>query len=175
MGLALCRAGADRRPTDEIGNVLRTDRIQQFSAAGKPHSIDVEEDRSCQLHPHRDIAGAVEVWVVDEAFPADGGSWLFKVRPHHDQEAITEGIGNRFELGRIFVGGIRIVNRAGAHDDQQPIPIPAMENMTDRFSALDHERRRLVGNGQFGLDGARRGQRLNFNDMLIVYGSIHEG
>lgn len=35
MGLAFGRAGSDGRPTDEVGNVLWADRIQQLCPAGK--------------------------------------------------------------------------------------------------------------------------------------------
>lgn len=37
MGLAFGRAGPDGRPTDEVGDVLRADRIQQPCPAGRPN------------------------------------------------------------------------------------------------------------------------------------------
>ena len=44
MGLAFGRTGSDGRPTDEIGDVLRTDRIQQLCPAGEAQLIDLEEN-----------------------------------------------------------------------------------------------------------------------------------
>lgn len=174
MSLAFSRTGPDRRPTDEVGDVLRADRVQQFRSARKTQLIDSKKNRSCQLHPRRDVAGAVEARVVDEAFPADGGSWLFKVRPHDDQETVMQGIGNRFQFGGIFIGGFGVMDGARADDHQKAISVLPMEDSSDCFSGFNDERRRLIGNGQFGLDGAGRRERLDFDNVLIVDWSTHE-
>jgi hypothetical protein len=63
---------------------------------------------------------------------------------------------------------------ARAYDHQEALSVLSMKDSSDRFSGLDDERRRLIGNGQFSFNGARRRQRLDFNDMLIVDRSIHE-
>src|SRR6185312_11244869 len=60
--------------------------------------IDFEENRPSQLHSRRDIAGPVEMRVINQALPSDGGSGFFKVSPHHDQAAVTQGIGNWLQL-----------------------------------------------------------------------------
>jgi hypothetical protein len=174
MGLAFGRACSDRGPADQVGDILRTDRIEQFRAARKTQLIDLEQDSPRQFHARCNITGSIEMGIVDESFPADGGSRLFKIGPHHDQEAVTQGIGNQLQLSGIFVGSFGIMDGTGAHDDQQPVPILAMENLTNRFSGFDDECRSLIGNGQFGLNGARGWQRLDFNNVLIVNRSIHD-
>ena len=65
------------------------------------------------------------------------------------------------------------MNRAGAHDDQKPVAVLSMKNAANRFSGFHDERRGLISNREFGLDGAGRGQRLNLNNVLIVDRSIH--
>lgn len=174
MGLAFRGARADGRPTDEVGDVLRADRIQQLRAAGKAQLIDPEKNRSCQFHSCRDVAGAVETRVVDEPFPPHGGSRFFEVGSHDNEETVTQGIGEGFQLAGIFISSLRVMDGAGADDDQEPVAVFSMKNPANGFSGFHDERRRLISNGQFGLDGARRWQRLDFNDMLIVYRPIHQ-
>src|SRR6185312_3411457 len=100
--------------------------------------------------------------VINQTLPSDGGSWFFKVRPHHDQETVTQGIGNRLQLDGILIGGIGVMDGTWSHDDQKPVTILSMENSANRFSGFDDECRSLIGNRQFGLNGARGWQRLNF-------------
>lgn len=65
------------------------------------------------------------------------------------------------------------MNRARAHDDEEPILITAMEDISDGFSGFDHERGGLISNRELGFDGARGRQRLDFNNVLVVDRSIH--
>lgn len=44
MSLAFRGASPDRRPTDQVGGVLRADRIQQLRSARKAQLIDLEEN-----------------------------------------------------------------------------------------------------------------------------------
>lgn len=62
---------------------------------------------------------------------------------------------------------------ARADNDHEPVTILSMENSANRFSGFDDECRGLIGNRQFGFDGARGRQRLDFNNMLIVDRSVH--
>src|SRR6188768_755053 len=86
---------------------------------------------------------------------------------------IPQGIGDRFQSGGILIGRFGVMDGAGAYDDQEPVTILSMENSANRFSGFDDECRSLIGNGQFGLHGARGWQRLDFNNMLIVDRSSH--
>lgn len=173
MGLAFGRARADGGPTDKIGHVLRTDRVQQFRSTGEAHLIDLEQKRSRQLNSRCDIAGPVQVRVIDEALPSDCRPGLFKVCSHHDQKSVAKGIGNRLQLGSIFVGRIGIMDGTGPYDHEEPVTVLSMEDSANRFSGFHHERRCLIGNRKFGLDGTRRGQCFNLDNVLIVDRSIH--
>lgn len=174
MRLAFGCTGTDRRPADEVGDVLWTDGVQQFRSAREAQLIDLEENRSGQLHPRCDIAGPVEMRVIDQAFPSDCGAWLFKICPHHDQEAIAQSIGHGLQFGGIFIGRSGIMDGARADDYQKTVSVLSMEDSTNGFSGFNNEGSRLIGNRKFGLDGARGGQRLNFDNMLIVDGSTHD-
>src|SRR5574338_754309 len=103
--------------------------------------------------------------VINQAFPSDGGSGFFKVSPHHDQETVTQSIGEGFQLEGIFKGSVRVMDGARSYDDQEPITILSMEDSANRFSGFDDECRSLIGNRQLCLNGARGRQRLDFNDV----------
>jgi hypothetical protein len=64
---------------------------------------------------------------------------------------------------------------AWSYNDQEPVTILSMENSANRFSGFNDECRSLIGNRQFGLNGARGWQRLDFYNVLIVDRSIHQG
>ncbi len=174
MGLAFRGAGTDGCPANEVGDVLRADRIQELRSAGKAQLIDPEENRSRQFHPCRNVAGAVETGIVDEPFPPHGGSRLFEVGSHDNEEAVTQGIGDGLQLAGILIGSLGVMDGARADDDQEPVAVFSMKNAANGFSRFHDERRRLISNGQLGLDGARRGERLDFNDVLIIDRPIHE-
>ncbi len=174
MRLAFCRTGTDRRPTNKVGDVLRADRIQQLRSAGKAQLIDLEENRSSQLDSGRDVAGPVQMGIVDQAFPADGGPWLFKVGSHHDQETVAQGVGYGLQLDGILIGGVGVMDGARSDDHKKPVTVLSMEDPANGFSGFNDQRGGLIGDRQFGLDGARRGKRLDFNNMLIVDRSIHD-
>jgi hypothetical protein len=65
------------------------------------------------------------------------------------------------------------VDGARANDDQEPVAVFSMKNAANGFSSFHDERRRLIGDREFGLDGARRRKRLDFNDVLIIDRPIH--
>ncbi len=82
--------------------------------------------------------GAVEVRVVDQAFPADGGPWFFKVNPHHQQQLILELIVEFSQASGVFKGRFGIMNRAGADNDHHArITIP--EDVFDLFTGVGDE------------------------------------
>ena len=174
MGLAFRSAGTDGSPTNEIGDVLRADRVQQLCPAGKAQLVDFEENCSRQFHPCRDVAGAVEARIVDEPFPSYGGSRLFEVGSHDNEEAVTQGIGDGLQLAGILIGSLGVMDGAWADDDQEPVAVFSMKNPANGFSRFHDECRCLICDREFGLDGAGRRKRLDFNNVLIVDRSIHD-
>jgi len=59
--------------------------------------------------------------VVDQAFPADCGAWLFKVDAHHDIQSVCVLCAQLQEPFGIVMGKGNVVNRAGANDHQQTV------------------------------------------------------
>ena len=66
----------------------------------------------------RHVVAAIQVRVVGQAFPADGGAWLFNIGPHHQQHILAHFAGQGGQVAGVFEGGLRVVDGAGADDDQ---------------------------------------------------------
>ena len=76
MQLTLRRPRADSTPTDQICNVLRANRIEQFGANRDTKVSEVTEKLTSNSKSFVDVEGSVEVRVVDETFPAYCCSWF---------------------------------------------------------------------------------------------------
>ena len=88
MGLAFGRARADRGPGDQVGDVLRHDGVEEFGGRGEAEFGDFEEELAADAEAGLDVVRAVEVRIVDQAFPADGRAGLLEIDPHDDEEAV---------------------------------------------------------------------------------------
>jgi hypothetical protein len=69
---------------------LQLIRSAMFRRAGQSELIDAQENRSSQFQAGGNVAGAVQVGIVDQTFPADGGSRFLKIGSHDDQEPVTQ-------------------------------------------------------------------------------------
>jgi len=90
VDLAFGGAGADCAPADERGDVLGGDHVEELGAGGDAHLGEVEEEVSGLAEAVVDLEGFVEVGIVDEALPAEGGARLFEVDAHDDAEITGE-------------------------------------------------------------------------------------
>lgn len=109
VDLRLRRARPDRAPRDEVSGVLRRDCVEELAARRKPECCDVEQELASDAQALVDAEGAVHIWVVYEAFPADGGAGLFEVDPHNNVQVALRCFGVVFELARVFESGLDIV------------------------------------------------------------------
>ncbi len=131
MDLALGGAGADRAPRRPDRRCIaawscrgtrcrpagRDCSLPSSSAAGQPQALV-------------DVEAAVEVRIVDQALPADGGARLLEIDPHHDLEAVGELFAQVGEALGVVDGRHGIMDRAGADDDQQAV-IGAVQDGVD--------------------------------------------
>ena len=90
VDLAFGGAGADGSPADERGDVLGGDHVEELGAGGDAHVGEVEEEMAGLAEAVVDLEGLVEVGVVDEALPAEGGAGFFEVDAHDDAEIAGE-------------------------------------------------------------------------------------
>ena len=69
--LAFRIASADRTPADRVGNVLRAGWFQEFRGGGQTCVQYAKQRTTGQKQAFFDIAAAVDVGIVDQAFPTD--------------------------------------------------------------------------------------------------------
>jgi len=169
--LALGGARADRAPADEVADVLRADGVQQFAGRGHAQAVDVDEQFARDAQALVYAVAAVEVGVIDQPLPADGGAGLFEIHAHHDFELIAVLGAHGLEFARVFNGRIGVVNGARPDDHQQPVVLAAHD-------AVDAPARvRDQGFDRGGPDRKKadqvfgRGQHGNFLDALVVGGA----
>ena len=136
MALTLGGAGADRPPAHQVRDVLGTDQVQILGAGRHPHLGQVQEQLTGQRQTLVDLEAAVQVRVVDQALPADGGPGLFKIDPHDHHQVGGQGLAHRQQPFGIFHGSLGVVNRAGTDHHQQAIVL-AVKDTLDRPPGLE--------------------------------------
>jgi hypothetical protein len=65
------------------------------------------------------------------------------------------------------------MDRTGSDDHQQAFAVLAVQNATNSISRFNDQSGGLVGNRQLGLYDPRRGERLDFYDVLVIEWSLH--
>ncbi len=125
---------------------MRADGVERFGGKRQLQLRQPAEQLAGTVQPQLHIEGAIQIGVVDKAFPADCGARLLKVDPHDNVERVLVGIMQRFESGCVLFGGVHIVDGAGTTDHQQPV-IAAVNDVGDGIAGPLHECQRLVGDG----------------------------
>jgi len=172
VDLAFGGAGADGSPTDEGGDVLGGDHVEELGACGDADFGEVEEEMACLAEAVVDLEGFVEVGVVDEALPAEGGAGLFEVDTHDDAEiAGVFGDGGLQEFG-VLAGGVGVVNGAGAHDDEEAM-VFAVEDLDDFGAGFVDGRGGGFGDGEFFFESDGREDDFGPGDAKVIGGKEH--
>ncbi|MPM53902.1 hypothetical protein SDC9_100672 [bioreactor metagenome] len=166
--LAFGGARADSAPTDQIADVLGRDHVQEFAARRDAQAVDVDEQLACDAQAFVDAVAAVQVRVVDQALPAHGGARLLEVHAHHDFQRVLVLLACRLELLGVFNRGGRVVDRAGADDDQQAI-IRARHDVLDGLAGIGDQRLHFgAGDGEEADQVFRRRQHGDVLDAVVV-------
>lgn len=76
--LRLSRARPDGAPGDEVGDELGRDGVEELGADGDAVVSEVAEELARETETFVDFEGAVDVRVIDEAFPSDGGAGFLR-------------------------------------------------------------------------------------------------
>src|SRR5262249_5099153 len=122
--------------------------------------------RECETS--RQIARTVETRIADETLPPNDRARLLEISPHHDEQMLAGSIGDLLEALGVFVSSVRIVDRAGTDHDQQAMPVPSVNEVTNRIAARDDERAHLFGRRKFRLEIARRRKWTDFDDAAVL-------
>lgn len=125
--LRLGRAGADGAPRDQISQELGRDGVEQLTAHRDAHVGQFAEQSAGNAQALVDLEGAVDLWVVDEALPADGRAGLLKVGAHDDEDLSRDLVGDGLEEFCVLDCGAGVVDRARADDDDQAVVLTAQD------------------------------------------------
>ena len=98
----------------------------------------VQQELACEVESFRDLVAAVQPWVHDQAFPADGGAGFLKIDAHDKQHFVLHLLGELGEALGVFAAGGDVVDGAGASDDEQA-GIISKDDFPDRTAALEDE------------------------------------
>ena len=133
--LALGGTCANRAPSDQVANVLRTDGVQKLAACGQAKAVDLNQQLARDAQTFVDAVALVEVRIIDQAFPTHGSAWFLEIHAHHDFQGVGVLIAQRLQAAGVFQRGGRVVDRAWADDDEQTVVL-AMHDVVDVFAGL---------------------------------------
>ena len=166
MHLAFGIASADRTPADQVADVLRGDRVKPFRSCRESKAQHIGQHLACEPHTLANVELAVEIRIVDQTLPTDGGARLFEIHAHHDDQPVFQLFFDGRELFGVFVRGFRIMNRAGADDGKQTI-VFAIQHIADFLTGLQHQTAHLVGKRDFLQKISRSGNRVQLSNIDI--------
>lgn len=147
--LALCSAGANGADADEVGEELRGDGVEHLAGDGHAGGGEVAEEGAADAQALVDLEGGIDVRVVDEALPADGGAGLLEVGAHDDAEVAGEAGGDVLEAGAVLEGGGGVVDGAGPDDDEEAVVL-AHDDVGGLVAAADDGLQGRVRHGDLG-------------------------
>jgi hypothetical protein len=118
-----------------------------------------------------DIEAAVELRIVDQALPADGGARLLEVHAHDDEQVVGQTGALGIELRRIVARRLDVMDRARPGDDQQAV-VGAVQNAMNGLARGIGGISSLVGQRKLAQHFSRARQFLDFEYSQIV-GLLH--
>ncbi|MOA06318.1 hypothetical protein D3C78_1259490 [compost metagenome] len=119
MDLRFGGACTNGDPTEQVIEVAGGHGLQQFGGDGQAQLQYFAHQFPGQGQAGRHVIAAIQARIVGQAFPAYGRAGLFYVGAHDQQHAVAHFMGHASQVGGVFEGGFRVVDRAGANDDQQ--------------------------------------------------------
>ena len=143
MHLAFGGARTYGAPGDHISEVLWGNWIKVFGAGGKAEIRDVAKQRAPDTKSMVDIAGAVEMRVVEQPLPANGGTRLLEVHTHNEQEIVREALHLSVQSFGVDKRRFRIMDGAGANDYQEP-RVPAANDVAYLVPRLEDHLRGIL-------------------------------
>jgi hypothetical protein len=112
MDLALCGPRTDRAPAHQIGVELSERRIQKLRSGRQAQLGNIREKPTRHPEALVDVIRAVEVRIVDQAFPSQRRARLLEVDAHHHEDALGDLVRQLSKSGRKLDCRVGVVNRA---------------------------------------------------------------
>lgn len=119
VDLGLGGASTNGADGETVGQKLGGDGIEHLTGDGHTLVGQVDEKLTGGAKTLVDLEAVVNVGVVDETLPADGGTGLLEVGAHDNQQLILVLLLHLHEAIAVFEGHFRVVDGAGTDDNQQ--------------------------------------------------------
>ena len=179
VDLRFAGARADGRPGQQVVEVARHQRLQQFGGERQAQRQHVQHQAARQRQAFRHGVTAIQMRIVGQTLPADRGARLFHVGAHHQQQLVVHFGGEIGQAPGVIQGGLGIVDGAGT-DHYQQARVAAIEDRANGLALIMHtsgqgglQRQALAQQGgrRQGLSDASRGDgRLECGELG---GSVH--
>jgi hypothetical protein len=168
--LGLGGSGANGTEGDEVGKELWGDGVEHLGGNWHAAAGEVTEELSADAETLVDLEGLIEVWVVDQTLPADGGTWLLEVGAHDDDEVAGESLGELSQLLAVLDGGLWVMEGAWTADDEKTVG-SAHDDLNGILATLDDDLLCSFGDGDFGEKQLRWDQRILTKDWHELAGA----
>ena len=155
--LGLSGTSTNSTNTDQISGVLRGDCVQHLASNRDTQVSDVAQQLAGNADSLVDVVRVIDVGVVDQSLPADSGTGLLEVSPHHNAELIAELTGQIAQERGIFDGGFGVMETARANNNEHAVGLAA-NDLTSFDTAVQHGKEGVRGEADFILDQLRRGE-----------------
>ena len=143
VGLRFGGPRANRAPTEEVGDVLRSDGIEQLRGRRQPEIKHGAQEGAGEPEAFSDVVRTIQARIHDESLPADRRAWFLEVHAHDDQHAIRNLPRKPGQSPAILLTGSEVMNRARP-DDQKDAMVVSKDEIVNF----------LPGTGdEFGLRG----------------------
>jgi len=163
MGLRLRGTRANRRPANQVSDVLRRNRVERLGRRREAQLGEVQQQLTSPVQALLDVEGVIKMGIVDQPLPANGGPRLLEVDPHDDEQGIRNLVAQRLQPPSVVLGGVHVMDGTGPRDDDQTMVL-AIKDVFDSAPPGEHRFARLLGQRQLRLD-LRRGRQ----DFLGAY------
>ncbi|MNE38342.1 hypothetical protein D3C80_1322380 [compost metagenome] len=159
MHLRFAGACADRRPAEQVVEVAGHQRLQQFGGDRQAEAERIQHQPARQGEAGGHVAAAVELRVVDQALPADGGARLLDIGAHHQQQLVVHLRRQFGEAAGVVEGGFGVVQGTGADYHQQAL-VATIEDGADGLALVLYAGSQGGAQWQALAEFGRRRQRL---------------
>src|SRR5690606_32153710 len=167
VNLAFGRARPDGAPGHQVGNVLGGDHVEEFAAGGQALAVDVEQQFARHADAAIDVETAVQARVVDQPFPAHGGTRFFEIYPHYHFQLALQAVAHRLQAPGVFQRGPGVVDGARPDDHDQAV-VHAVQDAVHALARGENGFGRLLRAREFAHDVRWWVQLFDFADAKIV-------
>lgn len=116
VNLRFSCTSADCAPRHQVGSILRSNRIQKFTASRETKFRNLNEKSASETQPLVNSETPVQIRIIDETLPANSCPGLLEVDTHYDEEVFFGALSIISQKLSVFNGSFDIVNRARSVD-----------------------------------------------------------